>query len=108
MPGKKLLLRSMLFWRKFWSDAVFCVLWMSTTYRIGIFIPYAFVAHQPFLRFHCNVPEVPLPAPYLNGPVPTISDTVSVLPVVISVALYPDQMCLGTIGIVYMFVSQSR
>ena len=53
----------MSFCRKFCSDAVFCVLWMSTMYCIGILIPSAFVAHQPFRRFHCSVPDVPLPAP---------------------------------------------
>ena len=47
MPGKKLLLRSILPWRKFCSDAVFDVLWMSTMCCIGIRIPSAFVAHQP-------------------------------------------------------------
>ena len=86
MPGKKLLLRSILFCRKFCSDAVFDVLWMSTMYFIGIFIPRAFVAHQPSRRFHWSVWDEPLPAPYLNGPVPTIFVS-SVLPVVISVAL---------------------
>ena len=53
----------MLFCRKFCSDAVFCVLWMSTMYRIGILAPSAFVAHQSLRRFHCRVPDVPLPAP---------------------------------------------
>ena len=53
----------MSFLRKFCSDAVFWVLWMSTRYCIGIFIPSAFVAHQLVRRFHCSVPEVPLPAP---------------------------------------------
>ena len=75
----------MSFLRKFWSDAVFCVLWMSTMYCIGIFIPSALVAHQLLRRFHCSVPDVPLPAPYANGPVPTMY--LSVLPVVMSVAL---------------------
>ena len=75
----------MLFCRKFCSDAVFWVLWMSTMYCIGIRIPTALVAHQLLRLFHCNVWEVPLPAPYVNGPVPT--NLVSVLPVTISVAL---------------------
>jgi hypothetical protein len=39
IPGKKLLLRSIRFCRKFCSDAVFEVLWMSTMWRIGILIP---------------------------------------------------------------------
>ena len=75
----------MSFFRKFCSDAVFWVLWMSTMYCIGIRMPSAFVAHQPARRFHWSVPDVPLPAPYLNGPVPT--KYLSVLPVVISLAL---------------------
>ena len=53
----------MLFCRKFCSDAVFCVLWMSTMYFIGILMPRSFVAHQLSRRFHCSVPDVPLPAP---------------------------------------------
>ena len=61
------------------------VLWMSTMYCIGILIPSALVAHQPSRRFHCSVCDVPLPAPYVNGPVPT--NFLSVLPVAISVAL---------------------
>ena len=73
--------------RKFCSDAVFCVLWMSTMYSIGILIPRAFVAHQPFPPVPLQGWDVPLPAPYLNGPVPTIFETSSALPVVISVAL---------------------
>ena len=77
----------MSFFRKFCSDAVFAVLWMSTMYFIGIFMPKALVAHQSSRRFHCSVPDVPLPAPYVNGPVPTIFFTSSVLPVVMSVAL---------------------
>jgi hypothetical protein len=51
------------------------------------------------------VPDVPLPAPYVNGPVPTNAS--SVFPVVISVALYFDHTCLGTIGMLYMLLSQS-
>ena len=86
-PGKKLFERSILSCRKFCSDAVFCVLWMSTMCAIGIFIPRAFVAHQPFRRSHWRVWDEPLPAAYLNGPVPTIFETSSALPVVISVAL---------------------
>ena len=53
----------MLFCRKFCSEAVFCVLWMSTMYFIGILMPRSFVAHQLSRRFHCSVPDVPLPAP---------------------------------------------
>ena len=86
MPGKKLLLRSILLWRKFWSDAVFDVLWMSTMYFMGIFLPRALVAHQPSRRFHWSVWEPPLPAPYLNGPVPTIFFVSSVLPLTMSLA----------------------
>src|SRR4026208_248006 len=63
IPGKKLFERSILFCRKFCSDAVFCVLWMSTMYFIGILMPRSFVAHQLSRRFHCSVPDVPLPAP---------------------------------------------
>ena len=74
----------MLFCRKFCSDAVFCVLWMSTMYFIGILMPRSFVAHQLSRRFHCSVPDVPLPAPYVNGPVPT--KYLSVFPAVISFA----------------------
>jgi len=96
-----------LFCRKFCSDAVFDVLWMSTRYLIGIVLPSAFVAHQPLRRFHWSVWDPPAPPPYVNGPVPTILLGWSVLPVVISVALYPDQMWRGTIGIEYMLVSQS-
>ena len=63
------------------------MLWMSTMCRIGIRIPSAFVAHQPSRRFHWSVCEPPLPAPYLNGPVPTSLLMSSLLPVVICAAL---------------------
>src|SRR5512145_2658095 len=63
MPGKKLFERSILFCRKFCSDAVFVVLWMSTRYFMGIRLPSAFSAHQPLRRFHCRVCDDPLPAP---------------------------------------------
>jgi hypothetical protein len=36
IPGKKLFERSILLCRKFCSDAVFDVLWMSTMYFIGM------------------------------------------------------------------------
>jgi hypothetical protein len=107
MPGKKLLLRSILFCRKFWSDAVFDVLWMSTTCFIGILTPSARVAHQPSRRLYWSVCELPAPAAYVNGPVPTIFERSEVLPVVISLALYRDQMWRGTIGIEYRLKSHS-
>ena len=94
MPGKKLLLRSILFCRKFCSDAVFDVLWMSTMYFIGIVLPSAFVAHQPVRRFHWSVCDEPLPGPVRERPGPDELRS-SALPVVISVALYFDQMCRG-------------
>src|SRR5262245_12491983 len=107
MPGKKLFERSILFCRKFCSEAVFEVLWMSTMCFIGIRFPRAFVAHQFARRLNCRVCEPPAPAAYVNGPVPICFLALSVFPVVISVALYPDQMCRGTIGIEYMFRSHS-
>ncbi len=86
---------------------MFDVLWMSTMYFIGMLLPNAFVAHQPARRFHCSVCELPAPAPYLNGPVPTCFERWPVLPVVISVALYFDQTCFGTIAIEYRLKSHS-
>src|SRR3954452_9236161 len=99
IPGKKLLLRSILSCRKFCSDAVFCVLWMSTMYFIAGFgsRPW-FEAHQPSRRLYCSVCEEPAPAPYTNGPVPTMFDGLSLLPVAISLAEKLFQMCCGTIA----------
>jgi hypothetical protein len=62
MPGKKLLERSILFCRKFCRDAVFDVLWMSTTYFIGILLPRSFVAHQLVRRLYWRVCDPPAPA----------------------------------------------
>src|SRR5688500_6654373 len=107
MPGKKLLLRSILFWRKFWSEAVCELLWMSTMCFMGIRSPSALVAHQLSRRLYWSVCELPAPAAYVNGPVPISIARSAVFPVVISVALYRDQMCRGTIGIEYMLKSHS-
>src|SRR3954452_12067780 len=64
IPGKKLLLRSILSCRKFCSDAVFCVLWMSTMYFIaGFGSRRGFDAHQPSRRLYCSVWDEPAPAP---------------------------------------------